>query len=75
MQNTGNTTLTSVNVNDPLVGAVTCPQTTLAPGASMTCTSITYVLTQADLNAGSRNNTATARGTTPSSAMCRAPRR
>ena len=31
--NTGNVTLTSVGVTDPKVGAVTCPATTLAPGA------------------------------------------
>ena len=36
--NTGNVTLDSVAVDDPLVGAVSCPVTTLAPGASTTCT-------------------------------------
>ena len=36
--NTGTTTLTGVAVNDPTAGAVTCPATTLAPGASTTCT-------------------------------------
>ncbi|MCB0906356.1 MAG: hypothetical protein KDB63_04465, partial [Nocardioidaceae bacterium] len=62
--NTGNVTLTSVGVADAKVGAVTCPATTLAPGASMTCTA-TYTLTQADVDAGSVSNTATASGTSP----------
>ncbi len=64
--NTGNVTLTSVKVTDPKVGAVTCPVTTLAPGASTTCTAAPYVLTQADVNAGKVDNTATATGTPPS---------
>ena len=65
--NTGNLTLTGVAVTDPTVGAVTCPVTTLAPGASTTCTK-TYTLTQADVNAGVVNNTATAAGTPPTGA-------
>ena len=60
--NTGNVTLTGVTVDDPLVGAVSCPVTTLAPGASTTCTA-TYTLTQADVDAGVVDNTATATGT------------
>jgi len=34
--NTGNLTLTGITVTDPTVGAVSCPVTTLAPGASTT---------------------------------------
>ena len=49
--NTGNVTLDPVTVADPKVGAVTCPVTTLAPGASTTCTA-TYTLLQADVDAG-----------------------
>ncbi|MFN8191651.1 MAG: hypothetical protein U0R78_14645 [Nocardioidaceae bacterium] len=60
--NTGNVTLTSVGVTDAKVGPVTCPVTTLAPGASTTCTK-SYTLTQADVDAGVVNNTATASGT------------
>ena len=65
--NTGNVTLTSVGVSDPKVGPVTCPVTTLAPAASTTCTT-TYTLTQADVDAGSVVNTATAAGTPPTGA-------
>lgn len=36
--NTGNTELTNVVVGDDKVSTITCPQTTLAAGASMTCT-------------------------------------
>ncbi len=65
--NTGNVTLTAVAVSDPLPGlsAVSCPQITLAPSASTTCTA-TYTVTQADVDAGSIVNTATASGTPPS---------
>ena len=65
--NTGNVTLASVGVDDPQVGPVTCPVTTLAPGASTTCTA-SYTLTQADVDAGSVVNTATASGTPPAGA-------
>ncbi|WP_265518214.1 DUF7507 domain-containing protein [Nitratireductor luteus] len=61
--NTGNVTLTDVTVNDPLVTIDQGPQT-LAPGASFTFTA-TYTPTQADIDAGSVENTATATGTTP----------
>ena len=65
--NTGNVTLNPVTVNDPkLGGAITCPAGPLAPGASITCTDKTYALTQADVNAGTVDNTATATGTPPS---------
>ncbi len=65
--NTGNVTLTGVTVADPLVGAVSCPVTTLAPGASTTCTA-SYTLTQADVDAGTVDNSATASGTPPTGA-------
>jgi uncharacterized repeat protein (TIGR01451 family) len=68
--NNGNTTLTSVNVTDPLItgapnnGTISCngganPIASLAPDASDTCTG-TYVVTADDVNAQSRANTATA---------------
>ena len=62
--NTGNVTLDPVTVDDPKVGTVLCPATTLAPGASTTC-SATYTLTQADVDAGGVDNNATAYGNPP----------
>jgi uncharacterized repeat protein (TIGR01451 family) len=67
--NNGNVTLTNVQVNDtglPGLSAITCPSTTLAPGASETCTA-TYVTTAADVRAGRVTNTATAQGDPPGS--------
>lgn len=67
VKNTGNVSLTSVGVTDPQPGlsAISCPTTNLAPDQSETCTA-TYTTTQADLNAGSITNTATASATPPS---------
>jgi uncharacterized repeat protein (TIGR01451 family) len=67
--NTGNVTLSSVQVNDtdlPGLSDISCPDTTLAAGASETCTA-TYVTTAADVDAGSVTNTATAQGNPPRS--------
>lgn len=64
--NTGNVTLTDVLVDDPKAGAVTCAETVLAPGASTSCTAVEgYVVAQADIDAGSVDNVATAAGTPP----------
>ena len=65
--NTGNVTLAGIGVTDtdlPGLSAVTCPQPVLAPGAGETCTA-TYVTSQADVDAGSVTNTATANGLPP----------
>ncbi len=62
--NTGNVTLDTVTVDDPKVGAVDCPVTTLAPTESTLCTA-TYALTQLDVDSGVVNNTATAYGNPP----------
>ena len=64
--NTGSTALTAVGVNDSKA-TVSCPSSTLASGASETCTA-TYTVTQADVDSGSVVNTATATGTPPSGA-------
>ena len=60
--NTGNVTLTRVKVKDPMVGTVTCPQTTLLPGESMSCTAEPYTVTAQDALDGEVVNRATATG-------------
>jgi len=65
LKNTGNVSLTSpYTVTDNKITGVACTGATspLAPAASTTC-SATYVTTQADLDAGSIINTATATAT------------
>ncbi len=70
--NTGNVTLNDVTVTEGAfsgtgaLSAVTCPASAaaLAPGADVTCTA-TYVVTQADVDAGTITNAATATGTPP----------
>ena len=65
--NTGNQTLTNVIVTDPLVTVVGGPLATLPVGATDATTfTATYVLTQADVDAGVFINQAEAEGTTPS---------
>ena len=50
--NNTNVILTDVAVDDPLLGgAVGCPAGPLAPGTSVTCGPVTYVLTESDLGA------------------------
>ena len=57
--NTGNVTLNPVTVTDDKVGAITCPQTSLASGASMTCTKTGTAV------AGQYTNIGTVTGTPP----------
>ena len=60
--NTGNVTLAGpFSVSDNKQPAVSCPTGSLVPGASITCTS-TRTINQADIDAGSITNTATASG-------------
>ncbi|OOG68709.1 hypothetical protein B0E43_22090, partial [Algoriphagus sp. A40] len=66
--NTGNVTLTNVTVTDanPAVTVTGGPIATLAPGElDITTFKGEYVLTQADIDAGTFDNTATATGTPP----------
>ncbi len=69
--NTGNVTLSSITVSDPMIATVDCSGTTtppqiasLAPAASVICTG-SYTITQADVDAGQKDNTATASGQDP----------
>ena len=67
--NTGNTTLTSaITVTDSKIAIVSCPPigAGLVPGASLTCTG-SYTTKQADLDAGSIINTASAKSGATSS--------
>jgi hypothetical protein len=65
--NTGNVTLTNVDVSDDTFGiGVTCPVTTLAPTASTTCTAdAPHAVTLAEANAAQVVNTATTTGDCP----------
>ena len=67
--NTSPVILSAITVNDTLPGltGLSCPQATLTPTESETCTA-TYHTTAADLDAGSITNTATAQGDPPGSA-------
>jgi uncharacterized repeat protein (TIGR01451 family) len=79
--NTGNVTLHGVSVSDqqvapagPLTSGPTCPSVSVAPGAFIDCTA-TYTVRQADLDAGSINDTATAAGISPANVTVASPRR
>ena len=67
--NTGKLTLSNIKVDDEMLKEanvdVTCEETTLAPGASTTCTSGEYTVTEADGVAGEVVNTAEATASTP----------
>jgi len=64
--NTGNVSLSSVGIIDAHAGlnGLGCPEATLAPSGSESCTA-TYQVTEADLLAGSIVNTAKAQGIPP----------
>jgi LPXTG-site transpeptidase (sortase) family protein len=57
--NTGNVSLTGITLTDDKAKLVSCPATSLATSASMTCTA-SYVITAGDVTTGSVTNTATA---------------
>ena len=60
VSNTGTVTVHSVAVDDPTAGAVAAPRRRWRPGASTTCTAADHTVTQADVDAGVVDNTATA---------------
>jgi uncharacterized repeat protein (TIGR01451 family) len=64
--NTGNVTLTGISLLDDNASAVSCPSSTLAVGASMTCTA-THNFSQAELDAGGTldNNVTASSNETP----------
>ncbi len=66
--NTGNVTLTGIDVSDPQINVVTCVATTLIPGASTTCSG-SYTLRQVELDAGSFTNSATVSANSPGGAV------
>ena len=60
VSNTGNVTLSNVLVSDPFFGTpVSCTIPTIAPGATDTTCTASYVVQQADVDAGQITNTAT----------------
>ena len=68
--NSGTVTVDNIAVNDLMLSAtpLACAITTLAPGASTNCGPVTYTVTEADVQAGSVDNSATAQGTAPGGA-------
>ncbi|MEL6564651.1 MAG: hypothetical protein AAFQ59_09425 [Pseudomonadota bacterium] len=64
LSNTGNQTLTNLEVTDPLIPKLDCRVDTLAPGATLTCAA-NYVITQSDIDAGTLSNSAEATGINP----------
>ena len=69
--NSGNVTVTGISVTDTKVSPIGCASTTLAAGASTTCTG-SYTTTAADVNATSIVSVATARGTFAGAAVASA---
>ncbi len=65
VENSGDVTVTNINVSDPLIPSLACVIASLAPGANDNTCVGTYTVTQADVDAGSIVNTASASGTTP----------
>jgi uncharacterized repeat protein (TIGR01451 family) len=63
--NAGNVTMTSVSISDPIVAGISCPSTSLAPGASITCNG-THKVSQTDLDGGTVVNVASVSATPPS---------
>ncbi|MET8324828.1 hypothetical protein [Streptomyces sp. NPDC005181] len=59
--NAGDTEITDASVSDPAAGPVTCPESTLAVGRTMTCTA-EYTITEADAVRGYLDSTAQASG-------------
>ncbi|MGL5406758.1 MAG: DUF7507 domain-containing protein [Propionibacteriaceae bacterium] len=70
VKNEGNITISDIALTDRMINAnapMSCPQTSLAPAASMTCKAA-YTVKQEDIDAGTFTNTATVNGKTASGA-------
>src|SRR5699024_5166824 len=66
VENTGDVTLTNIEVDDPLLGgAISCSPATLAPSDTAACGSVDYTVTQGDVNSGFVHNEATVTGQDP----------
>ena len=71
--NTGDVTISGpITIDDDKSTDESCPAGDLAPNANLTCTA-TYTVTQADLDAGSVTNVASASGTDPNAATVTSP--
>lgn len=68
IENTGNTTLENIVITEPLTGATASPASpaVVPPGEEATAT-VTYTLTQADIDAGELLNQVTVSGSVPGS--------
>ncbi|HHD78406.1 MAG TPA: DUF11 domain-containing protein, partial [Epsilonproteobacteria bacterium] len=61
VENTGDASISNIVVTDDKIASVSCPVTTLAPGASTTCTG-TYNITQVDVDNQSVTNNVSVTG-------------
>jgi len=61
--NIGNVTISDIVVDDPLIPSLSCPTDVLVPTQSLTCSG-TYVVTQADIDAGQIDNSLVKTATT-----------
>ena len=68
VDNTGDVTVSTINVSDPLIPSLSCTIASLAPGATDNSCTGTYTVTQADFDAGAIVNMASAAGVTPQGA-------
>lgn len=76
--NDGNVTIDGIDVSEVAfsatgdLSAITCPSTELGPGDDMTCTA-TYQVSQADIDSGAIDNTATVTGDDPAGTAIPSP--
>ena len=66
VENTGNVTLSNIDINDQLLGGIVGTVPTLAVGATDASVTGSYTIVQSDIDAGNVTNTAIALGDSPS---------